>query len=402
MNYKSQSIVIKNLKGRPARTGILIAICVLLGFFMLGGLLLMSGLSRGIDSLNARLGADIMVVPYEAAMKNSLDDIVLQGATGSFYMSANTAKDIENTEGVGEASEQFYLATLSAGCCSLSVQLIGFDPEGDFVIMPWIKQSNKISELKDDEVLVGNSLNAFAGDTLTFFSDDVKVAGKLDKTGTYYDTAVFANDNTIKTLLASAKAIKAVSQDIDPDNAVSCVMVNVADGYAVDEVLNDINLHVKGVKAVRSEYLVSDVTEKMTDITTIIWVIIVLLWILSMLILTLIFHMIINERKKEFAIMLISGMSRAKLKRSVILEGVYIGLIGCGTGSLIALIAVTLFGRSIERSMAMPFLLNDVLSMVIYFALSVAAGCVICVVASSLAADRVVKSDVSQLLRGNE
>ena len=71
------SLAFKNLRKRPGRTAALVILSAFLCFAALAGSLFVSGLKSGLDSLETRLGADIMVVPYEAATKGSLSDIIL-------------------------------------------------------------------------------------------------------------------------------------------------------------------------------------------------------------------------------------------------------------------------------------------------------------------------------------
>ena len=258
---RSNSLPIRNLAGKPVRTAVLILLTALLALFLLGGTLMVSSLKTGLHSLESRLGADIMVVPYEATTKTNLENIVLQGSTGYFYMDNSRAEKILSREGIGEASAQFFLASTSSGCCSVSVQIIGFDPETDFTISPWIKRSYS-KELQDLDIVVGNDLNAFVGDTLQFYGVECHVASKLDKTGTNFDTAVFTNENTIKKLIQSSLDRNMNDfKNISPDNVVSCILINVAEGYTVEDVVNDINVHVKKVKAIQTKQMISGISD---------------------------------------------------------------------------------------------------------------------------------------------
>mgnify|MGYP006989025770 CR=1 FL=1 len=134
-----QDLAWKNLRAKPLRTAALILLTALLSLTFCGGTLLVSSLKSGLHSLENRLGADIMVVPYEAATRSSLENIVLQGNTGYFYMDYGILNEIENMDGVGDCTGQFFLASAMASCCSARLQMIGFDQDTDFVIKPWIR-----------------------------------------------------------------------------------------------------------------------------------------------------------------------------------------------------------------------------------------------------------------------
>ena len=276
------SLSLKNLIRRPARSAALVILTAFLSLSLFGGSVFIMSLRSGLSSLEDRLGADIMVVPYEATTKTNLSNILLQGSTGYFYMDSSVYDKLSQIEGVGEISAQFFLSTMSASCCSVKVQIIGIDPETDFTIKPWIKDSYS-GDLDYLEVVVGNDLNAFVGDTLSFYGTEVKVAAKLKKTGTSLDTAVYTNEDTIKTLIQSSLDLGLNTfSDIDPDKVVSCVLINVADGYSVDEVLNDINIHVRSVEAVRTKSMITDVSDSLVGVSDIIGGAAVIIWLMAL------------------------------------------------------------------------------------------------------------------------
>ena len=108
-------LALKNLLGRPGRTAVLVILTALLSMAVLAGTMIVQSLRAGLGSLDQRLGADIMVVPYEATSKSSLESIVLQGNTGYFYMPKDRYEKILSTEGLGQVSPQFFLASTSSG-----------------------------------------------------------------------------------------------------------------------------------------------------------------------------------------------------------------------------------------------------------------------------------------------
>ena len=103
---------------------------------------------------------------------------------------------VEHIEGIEQASPQLYLASLSADCCSEPIQLIAFEPETDLLYS--MDEKLGIQKLNDDEVIIGNAMSAEVGDLYKFFGKNVKVAGKLERTGTGYDHCAFMNFHTHK------------------------------------------------------------------------------------------------------------------------------------------------------------------------------------------------------------
>ena len=343
-----QSLVLRDLAGKPVRTAVLTVLTALLALTVLGGTVIVTSLRKGLGALESRLGADIMVVPYEATTQKKFEDIVLQGATGYFYMDSARAEKVAQREGIGQISPQFFLASASAGCCSIPVQIIGFDPATDFTITPWIRRSYG-GELQKNDIVVGNDLNAFVGDTLKFYGVECRVAAKLDRTGTYFDTAVFTSAETIRSLIASSQALGMNDfADADPARSVSCLLINAAEGCVPEEIVNDINLHVKRVKAIRTKEMISGISDSLAGVSGVIGILIAAVWVLGMVILLLAFTMSVNERKKEFAVLRVAGASRGMLAGLVMKQALVTGLLGGIAGVLLALLTVLPFHALIE------------------------------------------------------
>ncbi len=395
-----KSLPFRNIAGKPVRSFVLVLLTALLSLTVMGGSLIVSSLRKGLDSLEARLGADVMVVPYEQATKTKIEDIVLQGSTGYFYMDKTFMDKVAEREGIGEISPQFYLASASSSCCSIPVQIIGFDPETDFTISPWIKRSYG-KELGKLDVVVGNDLNAFVGDTLTFYGQECHVAAKLDKTGTSYDTTVFANADTIKALIQSSLDLKMNNfSDIDPDKVVSCILINAGEGYSADEVVNDINLHVKKVKAIKTKEMITGISDSLSGVSEVIGILIAAVWILGVVILLLAFTMSVNERKKEFAVLRVMGASRRKLAAIVLQEALITGIIGGIAGVLLGLLIVLPFNSVIEETLKLPFLLPGAGGIAVYSAAALIAAAAAGAAASGISAFRISRIDTGLILRG--
>ncbi|MBP3870581.1 MAG: ABC transporter permease [Faecalicoccus sp.] len=398
MSFK-ESLPFRNLTRKPGRTVPLMILSAFLSAAMFIGSILVISLQNGLSSLNSRLGADIMVVPYEATTKRQLDNIILNGNTGYFYMSDSVIDQIKKVEGTGQISSQFFLASASSGCCSLPVQIIGFDPETDFVIQPWLKKSfNK--KLTEKDIIVGNDLNAFVGDTLTFYNVECKVVGKLDKTGTTMDTTVYTNEDTIKLLIRSAYENKLNDfGNIDPDHVVSCVMVNVDDEHNVEEVLNNINIHVKNIGAVQSKNMITNIASSLNGVSTLIGILMVAVWILSAAILMISFKMITRERVKEFAVLRVLGASRKKISSLILQEGALNCLAGALIGVVLGALITIPFGSLIESQLGLPYLLPSFGILLLIVVLAIGMSVLTGSLAASRAAYAILKTDTGLILR---
>lgn len=397
------SLALADLRGAPGRSLALTALSLLLGFGIVAGSLVLTGLRGGLASLDARLGADIMVVPYQAATENYLEDTILMGNKGYYYMSSQKMDDIsQKIDGIAQMSPQLFLATTTSSCCSYKVSVVGFDPQTDFTITPWV-QSSYQGTLQDYQVFVGHDLAAYAGDTLNFFGVPVTVAARLDETGTYLDTAVYTNMTTAKAMVDAAEERHLFSNagyDIDTEHMVSCIMIRLQDGYSAASVEGQIKTYISQVATVKTATSVEDVSGKLAGIEDVATVLVVVVCTLVFAIEAVAFRMGFAARTKDFAVLRMLGMSRRSLSRLLVGEASLVSLVGSVVGAAVALLACELFSHEIETSLGMPFLLprGGSLALLVLggIALSVAAGAL----AALLSARRAAHVDAALTLRG--
>ncbi|MBQ7264798.1 MAG: FtsX-like permease family protein [Firmicutes bacterium] len=395
------TLPIKNLIRRPARTFALVIISAFLSFCVFGGSLILSSLKSGLNSLQARLGADIVAVPDEAAKNKDLEAILIQGKTGYFYMDRSNIDNIAKIEGVEAVSPQYFLATVSEGCCSMPVQVIGFEPETDFSVKPWIQKSYK-NNIELDDVLVGANINTQVGDDLMFYGHNCKVAARLETTGTELDNAVYTNADTIKVLMAAAKekGIELLAKN-DPDTLISSVLIKVKEGHDPQKIAGEINVHYKNVSAVQTQSMISGIAKSLGGISEVVQILMWVVRILSLGIMIAAFAMITNERKQEFAVLRAIGATRGKLAGIILSESFITGLLGGVLGVALACLLILPFGGVIEQKTSLPYLLPNIGSAALAVLTAIATSAVAGPVAAVFSAVKISKIDTSLILRSN-
>jgi len=348
---------VKNLARKPGRTTALVLLTAFLALAVFGGSVITLSLRAGLRSLEARLGADIILVPSEAESKVSFRNMFLQGTTGAFYMDASVAEKALEVPGVEKAAPQTFLASLKADCCSVKIQVIGIDPSRDFTVQPWIARSLK-NELGDMEVAVGCKVGAGIGETIRIYEQRCKVTACLEPTGTGLDTAVYCNMKTMDTLLAAAEA-KGVSHRISSgdDSVVSAVYIKVRDGYDIGDVNTALTGKLRKVTAVRTRSMITGVSDSLAGISRTVTAMIVVIWVLAFVILLLAYTLIVRERSREFAVLRLLGASRNMLGRMALYESAACGFAGGVAGTGIAAVGVFSFSALIEGSLGLPYLI---------------------------------------------
>ncbi len=389
----------RNLSRRPVRTAALILLAAFLSFSVFVGSMIVLSLQNGLESYESRLGADIVVVPYEARSHGTLESILLQGIPGYFYMDETYLDQVRAISGVESASPQFYLASASAGCCSVAVQIIGFDPDTDFSIQPWIRESYS-RDLGDGDVIVGSGITVPKNRTLRFYNQDCRVVASLDQTGTGLDTAVYANMNTIQALMAGSQAEGFdYFGGADPQRTISSIMVKVKDGCSIESVANDINIHVRHVEATQAKTMVSSIAGGLTNVSRIIGGLTAMIWALAIVILILAFVMISHERTREFAILRVMGASQRMLSGLLRWEAAFISLVGAVLGVAVGALVVFPFSSLIRGKLDLPYLMPGsgvVLGLLVgSVVLAVAAGSL----TSAISAYRISRIDTGLILR---
>ena len=377
---KHFSLMIRNLTRKPGRTTALILLTAFLAMSVFSGTIVVSSLRHGLNSMENRLGADIIVVPAEAESKASMKNLLLQGTIGTFYMDASALEKVRETEGVEKASAQIFLSSMKADCCSVKVQIIGFDPENDFVVQPWIAESLK-HQLGDMEVVVGCRVETDVGNNFRIYDRSCRVAAKLASTGTGLDTAVYCNMNTIHILLQAAEE-KGISHKIDSGNdseVVSAVYVKVLPGADPGLVNNRLNGHVRKATAIRTAGMMTEVADSLNGVSRTIAALIGAVWVLALIILLIVFSMMVNERRRELAVYRLLGMSRKMLSGMILKETALCSLAGALCGTALGAVLVFPFTALIETSLKLPYLAPDPGTIVLYaciaITVTVLAGC---------------------------
>ena len=392
------SLSVKNLTRRPGRTLALTLLTAFLALAVFGGSVVVLSLRSGLNSLEARLGADIILVPSEAQSKVSFQNMFLQGTTGAFYMDASVLDKAMEVEGVEKAAPQTFLASLKADCCSIKIQVIGIDPQRDFTVQPWIAHS-LTRALGDMDVAVGCKVEADVGEIIRIYDQRCKVVARLEATGTGLDTAVYCNMDTMNTLLQAAEAMGVSHRIESGDQVISAVYVKVRDGYDIGAVNSKLTGHLRKVTAVRTRRMITGVSDSLAGVSRTVTILIAAVWVLALIILLLAFALIIRERNREFAVLRLVGASRSMLARMVLLESALCGLLGGLIGTGLAALLLFPFAQLIESALKLPYLMPQAGTVLLLAAGTILLSALVAALSSVMAADRLSRVDPGITLR---
>ncbi|PNS43138.1 ABC transporter permease [Gardnerella vaginalis] len=347
---------LENLKYKSLRTISLVIVAACLSAVFFGGALISMNLSRGLESMRERLGADIMVIPQ--GTHNKAEALLTNGGSSTFYFTNNIEDLVRKAKGVKKASVQTYISSLSAGCCAEKLQIIGFDPDSDFVIGPWIYSQHK-NTLHKGEMIAGANVVVSYENTVRLYGHYWPVVAQLAKTGTSLDNSVFVNMQTVPQVVEySAKVGHAAIPKEYANKAISAVLVKLDKGYSAQKVADNIRKTsgLKGIGIVFPGGVTATTKDNLSIVTRSISIVIGILWIITVIIMVAVFASSINERKKECASLRIMGVTRSRLVKLMMKESFIIGLLGGIIGVSFASLILFPYSSLISKQMQLPYL----------------------------------------------
>lgn len=350
-----KSLAFSNLSRKAYRTVLTATLIALSSAVLFASLVLSQSLKSGIAGLRSRMGADLLVVPegYEKGAEN----ILLSGEPNYFYMERKVLDSVRAVEGVEKASGQFYLTSLSESCCDFPIQIIGFEPETDFVIQNWAKSRVK-TDTNEEFLLSGSNVNLTKG-SVKFFGNEHKISARLSKSGTGMDNVIFCDFASLERIFedASSRGFGFIS-DGDTKNKLSTVLVKISPNSSADAVALRIKKVLPGVHVIVGEKFIRNFSEKLSAIFVFLYSISILLFLITIISLALVFSITINERRREFSILRVLGANRSFLRSVLFYEAGILGAGGSILGIGLSALIVIPFNALISEKLGLPFAMS--------------------------------------------
>ena len=316
-----------NLRRKPFRTSALVIVVVMLTVAFYGGALLSMNLNNGLNSMRERMGADLMVTPQNT--KNQAEALLTGNSSSTFYFTNDIGSQIAEADGVGESTVQTYISSLATACCDEKVQIIGFNPDTDFVITPWVA-SQFDGTLRRGQIIAGASINVSDNNTVKLYGHEFPVAAQLADTGTSLDNSIFVNMDTVPDVVS----------------------------YSAQQVASNI-AKTTGLESLGYVYPGGITATTKTNLKVIIRyvaVFITVFWTMGLVVMLAVFSSAMNERKREFAAYRILGADRATLVGIIVKESATIGAIGGVIGVTCTSLVVFPFSGLIAKELQLPYL----------------------------------------------
>ncbi|MDP4182827.1 MAG: ABC transporter permease [Bacillota bacterium] len=392
------ALAIKNLRKRSFRSKSLIIVVTVFSFVMFCGGLLSQSLSLGENYMSGRMGADIMIVPRGCAL--SLQNTLLRSESNTFYLNENLVEGISATHGVEQVSPQLYIGSLNAACCTVPVQLIGFDPKTDFTIKSWMKNIDS-SKLAFGEVVTGSHVNAAFGGRVWFFGQPLKVAAKLNDTGMGFDSSVFMTLETARYMIKTSQE-SAVHPAGNEKDRVSALFIKLTSNSDASEIAKTIINKYPQTDVVVLKEMMRHISTQLNNLRGLAYGIQGLLWVVSFLILAVVFTVTANERKREFGLLLALGATRKKLEGLLMTETLIISILGAVCGVIAAAFIMYEFRMLIATSLGLPYMQPKIGSIVMLSAVSLLLSVFTGVISCLYSTIRIGRLEPHIMIRGYE
>jgi putative ABC transport system permease protein len=206
-----------------------------------GSAILITGANRSVRRTVNRLGADLMIIPVGESIAKDFNEALVTGRPAAFYLDQVTIDKLASARRVRSASAQTYLETLTnASCCAGKFFLVGFDPQTDFTITPWLSAGDLQSQPDQENwMVVGDRITLRVGDTARFYGTEFTVIGVLAPTGMGMDWTVYLPDKALRRMVADSGA-KADMRLRIADGASSAVFIKADPGTDVIDLAEQI------------------------------------------------------------------------------------------------------------------------------------------------------------------
>jgi putative ABC transport system permease protein len=357
----------KNIAGSAFRSWAVFLCALVLTGLLFSTVLLIRGAQDSLRQVHHRLGADIVVVPEGAQAR--VESALLMGQPVKVWMPQENLTKIAEVPGVTIVSPQLYLASLAnAPCCTAEMLVMAFDPQTDFTVTPWLNR-HLGHRLGLGEAIGGSDVFVPYGEgAIRIYGTELDLVGTLERTGTGLDTALFLTFDTAYAVAADSYTQAVRPLEIPPDS-LSTVLVQVEPGADPRVVALQIAHEVPGVTAIPGSGLFQAFRTQVGLLSRSMAVLLGAVSLLSLLLVGLIFSMAANERRREIGVLRALGATRQAVLHSLLAEALILALGGGVAGVLLAALVLYLFRNLIVASLAMPFRIPSLLSL-----LALAAG----------------------------
>lgn len=346
-------VPLMTIRAHPIRSLIIAVLALAQAACVFGGLILVGAMRAELTLAERRLGADLVVYPTTCLNQVEKKRLLMLGTPVGCHQPRSALARMSSNEDIAAVSYQLYVSeTLADGSTRW---IVGFEPETDFALSPWIAEGEGTS-LPRGSVLVGSAVPGTDGQTLSVFGGERPIGAHLLTTGSELDDALFVSMDTLSDMMADARAAGEDNDaSLDPRTDYSAALVRASDSDAIESVTNWINLYVRKVSAVRATEALVGAASGIRAHRGVAIGVLGATWLVLLGALVIVQVSLMNERMQELAVWRSIGASRSIMSRVMLSESALLHVAGALAGVCLAALTVPFVGDgSLVESLASP------------------------------------------------
>ena len=346
-------VPLMNIRAHPIRSLVIAILALAQAACVFGGFVLVDAMRSELSLAERRLGADLVVYPTTCLNQVEKKHLLMLGTPVDCHQPRSALARMSANEDITAVSSQLYVSeTLADGTTRW---IVGFEPETDFVLSPWIAEGEGTS-LPRGSVLVGSAVADGHAETMSIYGMQRPIGAHLLATGSELDSAVFVPMDTLADIVADASAAgQDVDASLDPATDYSAALVRASDSDAIESVTNWINLYVRKVSAVRSSEALVDAGAGIRSHRLVAIGVLGAIWLVLLGALAVAQLSLMNERRQELAVWRSIGASRAIVSRIMLGESGLLHAAGALVGTGLAALVLPFVGeRSVVEALHVP------------------------------------------------
>ena len=346
-------VPLMTIRAHPIRSLIIAVLALAQAACVFGGFILVGAMRAELSLAERRLGADLVVYPTSCLNQVEKKRLLMLGTPVGCHQPRSALARMSSNEDIAAVSYQLYVSeTLADGTTRW---IVGFEPETDFALSPWIAEGEG-SSLPRGSVLVGSAVPGADGQTLSVFGHERPIGAHLLATGSELDDAIFVSMDTLTDMMADARAAgEDIDSSLDPSTQYSAALVRASDSDAIESVTNWINLYVRKVSAVRAAEALSGAASGIRAHRGVAIGVLGATWLVLLGALVIVQVSLMNERMQELAVWRSIGASRSIMSRVMLGESAVLHAAGALAGVCLAAITLPFVGDgSLAEVLAAP------------------------------------------------
>ena len=335
-------VPLMTIRAHPVRSLIIAVLALAQAACVFGGLILVGAMRAELTLAERRLGADLVVYPTTCLNQVEKKRLLMLGTPVGCHQPRSALARMSSNEDIAAVSYQLYVSEALAD--GTTRWIVGFEPETDFALSPWIAEGEGASLLRGS-VLVGSAVPGADGQTLSLFGRERPIGAHLLATGSELDDAVFVSMDTLSDMMADARAAgEDIDASLDPRTDYSAALVRASDSDAIESVTNWINLYVRKVSAVRATEALVGAASGIRAHRGVAIGVLGVTWLVLLGALIIVQVSLMNERMQELAVWRSIGASRSIMSRVMLSESALLHVAGALVGVCLAALTMPFVG----------------------------------------------------------